>query len=54
MRLLREDRAWNEYPHRQARDKKMLKQINSLIKDIQRHPYEGIGNPELLRGSLSG
>ena len=39
---------------RQTRDKKLLKRINSLIKDIQRNTYEGIGKPEPLKGDLSG
>ena len=38
----------------QTRDKKLLKRINSLIKDIQRNTYEGIGKPEPLKGDLSG
>ena len=33
---------------------KLLKRINSLIKDIQRNTYEGIGKPEPLKGDLSG
>ena len=32
----------------------MLKKINSLIKDIQRQPFEGIGKPEPLKHGLSG
>ena len=54
MRLLWEERAWSEYLSWQDRDKKTLKRINSLIKDIQRNPYEGIGKPEPLKGNLSG
>ena len=54
MRLLWEDRAWNEYLCWQTRDKKTLKRINALVKDIQRSTFEGIGKPEPLRGSLSG
>ena len=54
MRLLWEDRAWSDYLYWQTQDKKTLKRINALIKDIQRSPYEGIGKPELLRGNLSG
>ena len=50
MRLLWEDRAWSEYLYWQTQDKKTLKRINALIKDIQRSPYEGIGKPEPLRG----
>ena len=54
MRLLWEDRAWSEYLYWQTQDKKTLKRINALIKDIQRSPYEGIGKPEPLRANLSG
>jgi toxin YoeB len=35
-------------------DKKLLKRLNSLIRDIQRSPYEGIGKPEPLKHGLSG
>ena len=46
--------AWAEYLYWQTQDKKTLKRINALIKDIQRSPYQGIGKPEPLRGNLSG
>ena len=46
--------AWEEYLYWQMQDKKMLKRINQLIKDIQRNPFEGIGKPEPLKGNLSG
>ena len=54
MRLLWEDRAWDEYLYWQTKDKKTLKRINALIKDIQRSTFEGIGKPEPLKGNLSG
>ena len=54
MRLLWEEEAWEDYCLWQTRDKKLLKRINSLIKDIQRNTYEGIGKPEPLKGDLSG
>ena len=54
MRLLWEDRAWNEYIYWQTQDKKMLKRINMLIKDIQRSTFDGIGKPEPLKGALNG
>jgi len=54
MRLLWEERAWEEYCYWQTQDKKVLKRINVLIKDIQRNTYEGIGKPEPLKGNLSG
>ncbi len=54
MRLLWEERAWNDYLYWQTQDRKTLKRINVLIGDIKRTPFEGIGKPEPLRGNLSG
>lgn len=54
MRLLWEDRAWNDYLYWQEQDKKTLKKINALIKDIQRNLYDGIGKPEQLKNNLQG
>ena len=48
------DDSWQEYLHWQQTDKKILKKINALIKDIKREPYEGIGKPEPLKYELSG
>ena len=46
--------AWNDYVWWQSQDRKTIKRINALIKDMQRSPYEGIGKPEPLKGNLSG
>lgn len=54
MRLLWEDRAWDDYLYWQTQDKKTLKRINALLKEIGRNPFEGIGKPEPLKGNLSG
>ncbi len=54
MKLLWEDRAWEEYLYWQTQDKKTLKRVNALIKDIQRNSFEGIGKPEPLKEQLSG
>ena len=54
MKLLWEDRAWSDDLYWQTQDKKTLKRINALIKDILRSPYQGIGKPEPLRENLSG
>ena len=54
MRLLWEDRAWEDYLSWQSQDKKTLKRINALLKDIQRSTFQGIGKPEPLKGKLSG
>jgi len=54
MRILWDERAWEEYLSWQAEDRKTLKRINSLLKDIQRNPFVGIGKPEPLKENLSG
>ena len=46
--------AWEDYVYWQENEKKILKRINRLIKDIFRHPFTGIGKPEPLKGNLSG
>ena len=46
--------SWEEYKSWQVDDRLILKKINELIKDIERHPYEGIGKPEPLRFDLAG
>lgn len=46
--------AWEDYLYWQQQDKQMLKRINLLIKDIQRQPFTGIGDPEPLRHNWSG
>jgi toxin YoeB len=46
--------AWEEYTYWQKEDKKMLRKINNLIKDIERNGNEGIGKPEALKHELSG
>jgi toxin YoeB len=46
--------SWEDYLYWQTTDKKTLKRINLLIKDILRHPFEGIGDPEPLKHNWSG
>ncbi|GAB1535102.1 Txe/YoeB family addiction module toxin [Geovibrio sp. ADMFC3] len=46
--------AWDEYLYWQKNDRKILKRINELIRDIHRSPFEGIGKPEALKFSLAG
>ena len=53
-RVLWDDRAWDDYIYWQGQHKKTLKRINTLIKDIKRDPFHGIGKPEPLVGDLSG
>ena len=48
------DEAWEDFCYWQKQDKKTLKRILALIKDIDRHGYSGIGKPEPLSADLSG
>jgi toxin YoeB len=48
------DIAWDDYIYWQRQDKKTLKRINQLIKDIDRNGYDGMGKPEPLKANLSG
>lgn len=48
------DIAWQHYLHWQSEDKKILRRINELIRDIDRNGNEGIGKPEPLKHELSG
>lgn len=48
------NRAWEEYCYWQKQDKKTLKRINTLLEDIQRNGYVGIGKPEQLKSNFSG
>ena len=48
------DEAWADYLYWQHQDKKMLKRINDLLRDIERSNFDGIGKPEPLKGELSG
>ncbi|MBD2230535.1 Txe/YoeB family addiction module toxin [Phormidium tenue] len=54
MRLIFAANAWEDYLYWQKSDRKILNRINTLIKDIQRQPFEGIGKPEPLKHGLSG
>jgi len=48
------DKAWDEYVEWQTEDKRSLKRINALLKDIDRHPFTGIGKPEPLKDNWQG
>ena len=49
-----QDDAWSDYIYWQQNDKKVLKRINTLIREILRKPYAGIGKPEPLKHNLAG
>ena len=54
MNLTFTERAWVHYLHWQETDKAMLRKVNALIRECLRHPFEGTGKPEPLKGDLSG
>ena len=54
MKLVFAERAWEDYLYWQKTDKKILRRINTLIKEVQRDPFEGIGKPEPLKHALAG
>ena len=54
MKLIFTEASWTDYLWFQENDRKLLKRINDLIKDIKRSPFEGIGKPEPLRANLAG
>lgn len=54
MPYLWDDQAWNDYQYWQTQDKKTLKKINALLRDISRTGGAGIGKTELLKGSKHG
>lgn len=46
--------AWEDYLYWQVADERILRRINALVKDVQRTPFEGLGNPEPLKYEWSG
>lgn len=54
MKLIFAHNAWEDYCYWQETDKKILRRINELIRDILRNKYQGIGKPEPLRHNLAG
>jgi toxin YoeB len=54
MVLIFTENAWADYLYWQKIDKKLIKKINALLKDIKRSPFDGIGKPEPLKYDLAG
>ena len=54
MRLVWDENAWADYQWWQAQDRKVLKRINALGKDVERNGNEGIGKPEPLKHGFRG
>ena len=49
MKLIFAESAWEDYLYWQKQDKKILNRINTLVKEIKRSPFEGVGKPEPLK-----
>jgi toxin YoeB len=47
-------RGWTDYLYWQDRDAKVVRKINTLLEDIRRSPFRGLGQPEPLKGNLAG
>ena len=54
MKLIFSEHAWEDYVYWQRTDRKILQRINTLIRERQRAPFEGIGKPEPLKHGMSG
>ena len=54
MKIVFSENAWADYLYWQQTDKKILRRINKLIKEIQREPFNGVGKPERLKHGLAG
>lgn len=54
MRKIWSDEAWEEYLYWQTQDKKTLKRINHILREIDRNGCQGLGKPEPLSGNLAG
>lgn len=54
MKIVWSDEAWQDYLDWQDKDQKILKAVNSLIRDIGRDPFKGLGKPEPLKHALQG
>ena len=54
MKLIFSEQAWEDYLLWQKGDEKLLERVNTLIKEITRSPFTGIGKPEPLKHALAG
>lgn len=54
MKLVFAEQAWEDYLYWQETDRKLLARINTLLREIQREPFSGIGKPEPLKHAMRG
>jgi len=54
MKKIWADKAWEDYLYWQDNNVKQVKKINKMLKEIDRHPFEGTGHPEPLKHEKKG
>lgn len=54
MNLTFHPKGWEDYLYWQTADRAMLRKVNALLEECLRHPFEGTGKPEPLKGDLAG
>ena len=54
MKFIFSEHAWADYLYWQKADRRLVKRINALLKEIARDPFKGTGKPEPLRHALAG
>jgi toxin YoeB len=54
MKLIWDESAWDDYTWWQLQDRKVVKRINTLIKDVERNCNDGLGKPEPLKHGFHG
>lgn len=54
MKLIWDEAAWDDYVWWQSEDRRIVKRINTLIKDVERNQNSGIGKPEPLKYGFHG
>lgn len=54
MKVFFHENGWEDYQHWFQADSAVLGKVNALIEDLRRHPFQGLGKPEPLKGELSG
>ncbi|MCY7288498.1 MAG: Txe/YoeB family addiction module toxin [Cryobacterium sp.] len=54
MKFVWDEAAGEDYEWWQSRDRKILKRINTLLRDVARHGNEGMGKPEPLKHGFHG
>ncbi|GBR45424.1 Txe/YoeB family addiction module toxin [Acetobacter pomorum] len=54
MKVFFHENGWEDYLSWFQLDTVVLEKINTLIDDVRRHPFQGLGKPEPLKGQLSG